>query len=197
MELLAIPPIPVLTTLLQTQWDKLAETKTKQDADRLLESTTGLSTMADFSLSNKFCLQWDDVCPSCFDFDFKDPPPALGSKFSLLVPNIQRMIIVLTDCEVLDDLTGQEIKKTIHLEVISCAPNISFLEADSFKFRAANEVEHTNYKTFVPMSPPLGNDSKKIEYWQLLRSTGPDSQVLSLIRSGCLDSTLKKKVSTA
>lgn len=191
---LTISPIPALKTFLATPWGKLAGTTTKESADSLLENIPGLRTFGDPGLLNKFCIAWDSGCPSCFDFKFEDPPSAIGSRFSSLDPQVNRMSIVLSDCVVLDDVTGEEITKTIHLEVISCAPLISSAGAEAFKFRAADESEHMKYMTFVP--PPLENTTlfNKVEYWQLVRSIGPDSQALSLIRVGCLDSIFKNKV---
>jgi hypothetical protein len=75
--------------------------------------------------------------------------------FSFLEPSIERTLIVLHDCKVLNDITGEEIKKTIHMDVISCSPLMSSAESNAFKFRAADESERINYRTFV--LPPLCN----------------------------------------
>jgi hypothetical protein len=77
--------------------------------------------------------------------------------------------------------------------VISCAPLMSSADSDVFKFRAADESEHTNYSTFIPAALPC-TDQKEVEYWQLIRSIGSDSQALSFIRIGCLNPILNNKV---
>jgi hypothetical protein len=61
--------------------------------------------------------------------------------------------MVLHDCKVLNDITGEEIKKTIHMDVVSCSPLMSSVESNTFEFRAADESEHINYRTFVPLPP--------------------------------------------
>jgi hypothetical protein len=167
--------------LLETSWTKLAEVTTKEAVDMLWENITGLSTFASPCLLNKCCLQWDDVCPSCFEYEFKDPPSAIGSVFSFLEPHIERTSIVLQNCEVLDNVTGEAIKKTIHLEVIFCAPTISSAESEAFKFWAADKSEHTNYLTFVPSALPSTIKPSKAQYWQLICPIGRDSQAMSLI----------------
>jgi hypothetical protein len=104
------------------------------------------------------------------------------------------MSIVLHNCKVLNDITGEEVKKEIHIDVISCAPLMSSSDSDAFKFCAADEIKHSNYRTFVPSALPLvGDDPREIEYSQLIRSTRSDSQALSFIRIGCLNSILNKR----
>jgi hypothetical protein len=154
---ITIYPIPALEKCLETPWTALAEVVTRHNRNVLLKTTSGLSTLGDHQLANNnFCLQWDDACPSCFQCDFDDPPPAVGPSFSFLEPSIERTSIVLQDCKVLNDITGEEIKKTIHMNVISCSPLMSSAELDAFRFRAADESEHINYRTFFP-SPPVCN----------------------------------------
>jgi hypothetical protein len=146
---ITIYPIPALETFLETPWTALAEVVTRHDANALLKTTSGLSTLGDHQLANNnFCLEWDDACPSCFQCDFDDPPPAVGPSFSFLEPSIA--------CKVLNDITGEEIKKTIHMDVISCSPLMSSAESNTFKFRAADESERINYRTFEPR-PPVCN----------------------------------------
>jgi hypothetical protein len=84
--------------------------------------------------------------------------------------------------------------KEIHIEVISCGPLMSPADSDVFKFRAADEGEHSNYQTFVPSAVPCTSDPRKFEYWQLICSSRKDSQALSFIRIGCLNSTINNKV---
>jgi hypothetical protein len=84
--------------------------------------------------------------------------------------------------------------KEIHIEVISCGPLMSSADSDVFKFRAADEGEHSNYQTFVPSAVLCTSDPRKFEYWQLIRSIGNDSQALSFIRISCLNSTINNKV---
>jgi hypothetical protein len=162
---ITIYPIPALETFLEIPWTALAEVVTRHDANALLKTTSGLSTLGDHQLANNnFCLQWDNACPSCFQCDFDDPPPAVGPSFSFLEPSIERTSIALHHCKVLNDITGEEIKKTIHMDVISCSPLMSSAESNKFKFRVADESEHINYRTFVP-SPPCAIDPGEIEYW--------------------------------
>jgi hypothetical protein len=192
-----IYPIPALTTLLATSWTALAEATTKEEADWILMNapgTHGLSTLGDRTLANNFCLEWDDGCPSCYQCEFEDPPPAIGTVFASALPSFERTIIILYDCPVLDDITGEETMKLIHIDVITCAPLMSSVDSHVFKFRAADEFEHSNYHTFVPQATPSTNDSQAVEYWQLIRSSGTDSQVLSFIRIGCLNSVINNKV---
>jgi hypothetical protein len=119
--------------------------------------------------------------------------PAIGPVFSCLQPSVERASIVLHDCDVLDDMTREVIKKEIHIDVISCAPLMPSAETDVFKFRAADESEHTNFSTFIPAALPC-TDRKEVEYWQLIRSIGSDSQVLSFIYIGCLNPIINNKV---
>jgi hypothetical protein len=80
---ITIYPIPALETSLETPWTALAEALMRHDANALLKTTSGLSTLGDHQLANNnFCLQWDNACPSCFQCDFDDPPPAVGPSFS-------------------------------------------------------------------------------------------------------------------
>ncbi len=183
-------PIAALETLLETPWMALSEVGTRHDACILLKNARGLSTLGDLCIPNNFCLQWDDGCPSCFQY----PPPAIGTLFSSCRPSVKRTSIVLHDCAVLEDITGEEIMKEIHIEVISCGPLMSSADSDNFKFRAADEGEHSNYQTFVPSAVPCTSDPRKFDYWQLIRSSGKDSQALSFIRIGCLNSTINNKV---
>jgi hypothetical protein len=44
-------PIPALKTLLDTSWKALAEASTRQQADRILKNTTGISTLGDHCLA--------------------------------------------------------------------------------------------------------------------------------------------------
>jgi hypothetical protein len=85
------------------------------------------------------------------------------------------------------------IKKEIHIDVISCAPLMSLAGLDVFKFRAADESAHTNYSTFILVALRC-TDRKEAEYWKLIRSIGSDSQALSFIRIGCLNSIINNKV---
>jgi hypothetical protein len=172
-------PIPALKTLLDTSWKALAEALTRQEADRILKNTSGISTLGDRRLANNFCLQWNEASPSCFQCHFDDPLPAIGPVFSSLQPSVVRSSIVLKDCDVLDDITGKEIKKEIYIDVISCAHLMSSADSDVFKFRAADGSEHMNYCTFVLAALPC-TDRKEAEYWQLIRSIGSGSQALSL-----------------
>jgi hypothetical protein len=85
---ITIYPIPALKMLLKISWTALAEVATTQEARMILENTSGkntseLSTLGDHHLVNNFCLQWDDACPSCFQCEFDDPPPAIGTVFLL------------------------------------------------------------------------------------------------------------------
>jgi hypothetical protein len=189
-----VPPIPAMEYFFSTPWKQLAEVESKEAADTLLHPIAGLSTLVDNGYSLKFYIVWECPCPSCFEFAFKDPPPVHGRSFASLKPIFERCTVVLHDCPLLDDVTGNEIQKTIQLEVISCDPLISSGEATAFKFRAADEPEHQHYSTFVPPELPSSLDSSRIEYWQLVRTTGADSQAMSLIRVGCLDSIFKKQV---
>jgi hypothetical protein len=117
--------IPVLKTLLDTSWKALAEASTRQQADRILKNTIGISELGDRCLAKNFSHQWGEACPSCFQCDFDDPMPAIGPVFSCLQPSVKRASIVLHDCDVLDDMTGEVIKKEIHIDVISlCASYI-------------------------------------------------------------------------
>jgi hypothetical protein len=196
---ITIYPIPALKTLLEPSWTALAEVAYTQEARMILKNTSGkntseLSTLRDHCLANNFCLQWDDACPSCFQCEFDNPHPAIGTVFSSSQPSVERTSIVLHDCAVLDDSTGDEIQKDIHIDVISCAPLMSSADSDVFKFRAADEWEHSNYRTFVPSALPCTSDPRETEYWQLIRSSGSDSQALSLIRIGCLNPILNNKV---
>jgi hypothetical protein len=125
---ITIYSIPALET-----WLALAEVVMRHNANTLLKGTSGLSTRGDHRLANNFCLQWDDVCPSCFQCDFHDPPPAIGTSFSSLEPSFERTSIVLHDCKVLNNITGEEVKKKIHIDVISCAPLMSSSDSDAFK----------------------------------------------------------------
>jgi hypothetical protein len=190
---ISMHPIPALKTLLDTSWKALAEASARQQADRILKNTTGISTLGDRSLAKHFCLQWQEACPSCFQCDFDNPMPAIGPVFSCLQPSVERASIVLHDCDVLDDMTGEVIKKEIHIDVISCAPLMSSADSDVFKFRAADESKHTNYSTFILAALPC-TDRKEVEYWQLIRSIGSDSQALSFIRIGCLNPIINNKV---
>jgi hypothetical protein len=185
-----IPAIPALATFLPAPWGELARTKSQGLCDSLLDSVDGLSTICDPGLPLNFCVVWDFECPSCFNCDFEDPAAALPECYSTMKPSFSRKSIILENCPVLDDETGTETKKTIHLDVISCSPLISFAESTKFKFRAADEKEHVNYETFFPPPPPMDN---KTEHWQLVRAPGLDSQAMSLIRVGCLDPFFKKK----
>ncbi len=191
---ITIHPTPALQTLLETSWTSLAEVKTREDAHMILKNTSGISTLGDRRLANNFCLQWDDTCPSCFQCKFDDPLPAIRSAFSSWKPSVERTSVVLHNCTVLDDFTGEEILKEIHIDIISCAPLMSSADSDVFKFRAADESEHRNYRTFFPSALPCTGHLQRIEYWQLIRSSGADSQALSFIRIGCLNSIFKKKV---
>jgi hypothetical protein len=186
-------PIPAVKTLLDTSWKALAEAWTRQQADRILKNTTGISTLGDRCLAKNFCLQWDEACPSCFQCNFDDPMPAIGPVFSCLQPSVERASIVLHDCDVLDDMTGEVIKKEIHIDVISCAPLMSSADLDVFKFCAADKSEHTHYSTFIPLALRC-TDRKEVKYWQLIRSIGSDSQALSFICIGCLNSIINNKV---
>jgi hypothetical protein len=186
--------IPALKTLLETPWMALAGVATRQDARMLLKNVHGLSTLGDICIAKNFCLQWDDDCPSCFQYEFDDPLPAIRTIFSSWQPSFERTSIVLPDCAVLDDITGEEIRKEIHIEVITCAPLMSSADSDVFKFRAADECKHSNYHTFVPSAVPCNRDPRKFEYWQLIRSSGRSSQALSFIRIRCLNSTINNKV---
>jgi hypothetical protein len=74
--------IPALKTLLETPWMALAGVATRQDARMLLKNVHGLST-----------LQWDNDCPSCFQYEFDGPLPAIGTFFfvaTILRENIHR-----------------------------------------------------------------------------------------------------------
>jgi hypothetical protein len=190
---ISMHPISALKTLLDTSWKALAEASTRQQADKILKNTTGISTLGDRCLAKNFCLQWDKACPSCFQCDFDNPMPAIGPVFSCLQPSVQRASIVLHDCDVLDDMMGEVIKKEIHIDVISCAPLMPSADSDVFKFRAADKSEHTNYSTFIPVALWC-TDRKEVEHWQLIRSIGSDSQALSFIRLGCLNSIINNKV---
>ncbi len=159
---ITIYPIPALETFLETPWTALADVVTRHDANALLKTTSGLSTLGDHQLANNnFCLQWDNAYPSCFQCNFDGPPPAVGPSFSFLEPSIERTSIVLQACKVLNDITGEEIKKTIHMYVISCSPLMSSAELNAFKFRAADESEHINYRTFAPPPPPPCHCSRR------------------------------------
>jgi hypothetical protein len=76
--------------------------------------------------------------------------------------------------------TGEESIKTIHLEVISCSPLVSSLEAQTFKIWATDKKEHTNYQTFVPPALPMTKKPNKVKYWQLFCSIAPVSQAMPL-----------------
>jgi hypothetical protein len=111
-----------------------------------------------------------------------------------LKPSVERTSFVLHDCAVLDDITGDEIKKDIHIDVISCAPLMSSADSDVFKFRAADKWEHSNYRTFALSALLCTSDPRETECWQLIRSSGSGSQALSFIRIGCLNLILNNMV---
>ena len=63
-------------------------------------------------------------------------------------------------CPVLDDVTGEDITKTIHLEVISCHPLMSSTKAEYVRFWASDKDDHVNYDTFFFTLTPLFNQSE-------------------------------------
>jgi hypothetical protein len=131
-------------------WKELAEATTKEAANEVLETIPRLSTVVDPSYV--FSGSWYALAALC---EFKDPPPALGPSFVSLKPLVKQESIILHDCPVLDDITGEEMTKTIHLEVISCDPIISSTKAEAFKFWAADEDEHVNYIAMPTCVPVL------------------------------------------
>jgi hypothetical protein len=108
-------------------------------------------------------------------------------EYSVLCPNITHETVTLRDCPVLDDSTGEEVKKTIMVHVVTVKPVVSNATALRFKYRSSDGHEHRGYETFIPKIPTVSNEDEVDEVWQLVRSSGPDSSALSLIRIGCLD----------
>jgi hypothetical protein len=82
-------PIPALETLLETPWMALSGVGTRHDARMLLKNARGLSMLGNLRILNNFCLQWNDGCPSCFQYEFKNPPPAIGTLFSSCRPSVE------------------------------------------------------------------------------------------------------------
>jgi hypothetical protein len=101
-----IPAIPALATFLAAPWGELARTKSQGLCDSLLDSVDGLSTICDPGLPLNFCVVWDFECPSCFNCDFEDPAAALPECYSTMKPSFSRKSIILENCPVLDDETG-------------------------------------------------------------------------------------------
>jgi hypothetical protein len=77
-------PILALETLLETPWMALSEVGTRHDGRMLLKNSRGLSTLGDLRIPNNFRLQWDGGCPSCFQYEFKDPRQQLERYFLLV-----------------------------------------------------------------------------------------------------------------
>jgi hypothetical protein len=91
-----------------------------------------------------FGLRWKTSCPCCFDEEIPEPKVGVTEEeFAMLRPKVTKETIILRDCQVLDDSTGEEVTKTISMvHVVTVEPVVSTATASLFKFRSSDGAEH-------------------------------------------------------
>lgn len=148
--------------------------------------------------SRGFCLQFKRKCPSCFNYKFHDPLPALPShlNYAGISPVWKEDKILLNNI----DLIGRHgviEKKSVSVTVVTVNAVIDDEQVKLFKKRASDEEEHRRVKLFHTLHEPMrsSTQTKEPQKWFLLRSaaksTGRPSQMLSAVHIGALDSIMK------
>jgi hypothetical protein len=126
-------------------------------------------------------------CPCCFDTKFPEPTLAITQEeFANVRPKFTKDTVILRDCPLLDDSTGEDITKTIMVHVITVEPVVSTATASHFKFRSSDGDDHRGYEVIIPTMRTVADDVDEV--WQLVRTSESDSSALSFIRIGCFDS---------
>jgi hypothetical protein len=183
---------PVFEALLHAPWESLAVASSIDDATRLLIPLAQVLEALPVDNSRGFVLRWKTSCPCCFNELIPEPNDGVTEEeFANLTPKVTKETVILRDCPVLDDTTGQEVRKTIMVHVVTVKPVVSTATASKFKFRSSDGDEHRGYEVIIPPMPTVGShDGLKgvDEVWQLVRTSESDSSALSFIRIGCLDS---------
>ena len=65
-----------MTSFISIPGNELAEATTKEADDKLLHDIPGISTLANDGFHFNLCIKWESELLSCFQREFKDPPPA-------------------------------------------------------------------------------------------------------------------------
>jgi hypothetical protein len=179
---------PVFKTLLGASWKSLAEASSIDEATRLLLPVAAVLEPLILSENPRgYYLRWKSSCPCCFDTKFPEPTLAITQEeFANVRPKFTKATVILRDCPVLDDSTGEDITKTIMVHVITVEPVVSTATASHFKFRSSDGDDHRGYEVIIPTMPTAADDVDEV--WQLVRTSESDSSALSFIRIGCLDS---------
>lgn len=171
---------PVMDAFMSIPFLKLTARPTAEEAKKLLEGfPVHVVTSPDSLLG--FYLQWHGVCPCCYDMVFLDPPPVLGSIFSTITPNVSSVeTLRLPQVTILRHTDGSLVTKDIILSIVTCQEVVSRQDAIGFKFRAADELEHTCYHGMIVPAPDTTLDWETEEQWHLLRGITKEGDAISL-----------------
>jgi hypothetical protein len=182
----------VFVALLKAPWKRLNDARSVDEAALLIEPFSSVLEVLPLEDPRGFSLHWKTSCPCCFDDKITEPEVAVPEEeFASLRPMVTRQTVVLRDCPILDDCTGEEVKKTIMVHVVTVQPVVSTATASKFKFRSCDGDEHRGYEIISPLTATAASHDgmdEVDEVWQLVRTSESDSSALSFIRIGCLDS---------
>jgi hypothetical protein len=183
---------PVFEALLDAPWESLAAASSIDDATQLRIPVAQVLEASPVGNTRGFVLRWKTSCPCCFNELIPEPKVGVTEEeFANLAPEVTKETVILRDCPVLDDSTGEEVRKTIMVHVVTVKPVVSTATAFKFKFRSCDGDEHRGYKVVIPPMPTVASHdgmNEVDEVWQLVRTSESDSSALSFIRIGCLDS---------
>jgi hypothetical protein len=105
---------PVFKALLGATWESLAEASSIDDATRLLIPVAPVLEASPVDDTRGFGLRWKTSCPCCFDEEIPEPKVGVTEEeFAKLRPQVTKETVILRDCRVRDDSTGEEVTKTI------------------------------------------------------------------------------------
>jgi hypothetical protein len=183
---------PVFKALLNSPWKRLKDATSIDDATLLIVPFDSVLEVLPVEDSRRgFFLRWKTSCPCCFDDKITEPEVAVPvEEFANLCPMVTRQTVVLRNCPVFDDCTGEEVKKTTMVHVVTVKPVVTTATASKFKFRSSDGDEHRGYEIIAPLTPNATRADGIDQVWQLVRSRDMDfeSSALSFNRIGCLDS---------
>lgn len=189
-----IVPNEVLDGFVNAPWLDLQQATTVDQAEGIIAAST-LHNLVGVVPSTKFPqgfkLQWTGECPSCYDYTFEHPPPALGQGFADTLPSYETDTVTFVHAGI-DDITGEPCNRKVKLTICTVAAVISSENEARFISRYCDTVsnnEHLNYKHLGLDQDDVCTDD--MDVYHLVRTKGPKSEALSIIR-GILDHHMSK-----
>lgn len=137
----------LLDVFINGPWSSLQQASSPDEAEAIVaDNNLGnhVVVMPSTKFPQGFKLQWIGECPSCQDYEFPHPQPALGQDFAALHPSIKTNIIKLVYPSI-DDITGEPCTRKAKVIIHTLNPVISREEESTFIGRYCDTIANNEH----------------------------------------------------